>query len=85
MLSFDNTIISRAEDEHARLKRALETSTSDLKKVINVIELMLKNERAEYLVAHEEIKSRLSISCSIAALKKLHDYISSYALRLIRK
>jgi hypothetical protein len=84
MLSFDNTIISRAEEGHERLKRALETSTEDLKKMINVIELILKNERAEFMIAHEEAKTRLSRSCNVTSLKNLQIFISSYALKLIR-
>jgi hypothetical protein len=71
MLSFENIIISRFEEEHAKLKRALETFTEDLKKMINVIELILKNERSKYLIAHEEEKARLSRSCLIVALKNL--------------
>jgi hypothetical protein len=58
MLSFDNTTISRAEDEHVRLKRNLESSTGDLKKVVSVIELMLKNQRAKFLIAFNEAKKR---------------------------
>jgi hypothetical protein len=85
MLSFDNTTISRAEDEHSQLKRALKSSVEDLKKMIKVIELMLKNQRAEYLIAHEEAKTRVSKECAIFELKNLRIYISSYALRLIRK
>jgi hypothetical protein len=85
MLSFENTIISRAEDDHAKLKRSLESSTDNLKKVINVIELLLKNQRSEYLIAHEETKARLSRRCAIATLTNLQIFISSFALRLIRK
>jgi replicative superfamily II helicase len=101
MLSFENITISRFEGEHAKLKRALKTFIEDLKKVVNVIELILKNERSEYLIAHEEGKARLSRSCLITALKNLQVrrkrmfirkfsynlqiYISSYVLKLIRK
>lgn len=59
MLSFGNIIISRGEGAHAKLKRALGTSTGDLKKVVNVIEPILKNERSEYLIAHELVVYRL--------------------------
>jgi hypothetical protein len=71
MLSFENITIFRFEDEHAKLKKTLKTFIEDLKKVINVIELILKNERLEYSIAHEEEKARLSRSCLIAALKNL--------------
>ncbi len=85
MLSFGNIITSRGEDDHAKLKRALKSSVEDLKKMITVIELLLKNERSEYLLAHEEAKTRCSTSCSIYALKNLQIFISPHALRLIRK
>jgi hypothetical protein len=71
MLSFENITISRSEKEHAKLKKTLKTFTEDLKKIVNVIELLLKNERSKYLIAHEEEKARLSKSCLIAALKNL--------------
>jgi hypothetical protein len=85
MLSFENTIISRAEDNHAKLKRALRLFAENLKKMINVIEILLKNERSEYLIAHEEAKTRLLRSCSVVALINLRIFISFFALRLIRK
>ncbi len=44
-LSFDNTTTSKAEDEHSQLKRALKSSVEDLKKMIKIIELMLKNQK----------------------------------------
>jgi hypothetical protein len=85
MLSFDNIIISRVEDEHSQLKQALKSFVEDLKKMIKIIELMLKNQRAEYLIAHEKAKTRVSKECAIFDAKNLRIYISSYALRLIRK
>lgn len=85
MLSFDNIITSRVEEEHVKLKRVLRTSISDFKKMINVIELMLKNEKFEYRITHEKAKTKLSRSCSILIMKNLHVFISFYVLRLIRK
>jgi hypothetical protein len=85
MLLFDNIITSRVEKEHFKLKRALRTSIDDLKKMINVIKLVLKNEKFEYRIEHEEVKNKLSRSYSILIMKNLHVFISSYALRLIRK
>jgi hypothetical protein len=85
MLSFDNIITSKAEDEHSQLKQALKSSVEDLKKMIKIIELMLKNQRAEYLIAHEKAKTRVFKECAIFDLKNLRIYISFYALRLIRK
>jgi hypothetical protein len=85
MLSFDNIITSRSESDHAKLKRVLRTFVEDLKKIVTVIELLLKNERSKYLLAHEEAKTRCSTSCSIYAFKNLQIFINSYALKLIRK
>jgi hypothetical protein len=85
MLSFENITTSRFEGGHAKLKRALKTFIEDLKKIVNVIELILKNERSKYLIAHEEEKARLPRSCLIAALKNLQVFISFHALKLIRK
>ncbi len=85
MLSFDNIITFRAEEDHVKLKRALKTFIEDLKKVINVIELLLKNERSKYLLAYEDAKARISINCNIYALKHFQTFISFYVLKLIRK
>jgi hypothetical protein len=60
MLFFDNNIISRVEDDHVKLKRALETSIENLKKMINIIDLLLKDQRSAYIIAHEKFKSRLA-------------------------
>jgi hypothetical protein len=85
MLFFGNSITSRVEGGHVKLKRALETSIEDLKKVINVIDLLLKDQRSAYIIAHEKFKSRLARECTIEALQNLQGFYSSYALRLIRK
>ena len=85
MFSFGNTIKSRAEGGHVKLKQALQTSTGDLRKEVNVIELILKNERSEYFIAYEEAKARVSRLCNIDALKNLRVFISPHALKLIRK
>ncbi len=44
VLHFDTTVTSRGEDEHAVLKRQLESSIDDLKTVMNEINLLLINE-----------------------------------------
>jgi hypothetical protein len=85
MLFFDNNITFRVEDDHFKLKRALETSIEDLKKMINVINLLLKDQRLAYIVTHEEFKSRLARNCIIDIFQNLQRFVSSYALRLILK
>ena len=85
MLSFGNTTTFRTEDDHVKLKQTLKFFTGDLQKVVNVIELMLKNERFEYFIVLEEAKSRFSMNASILELKNLRIFINSYVLKLIRK
>ncbi len=85
MLSFDNITTSRDEDDHFKLKRVLKSFVENLKKMITIIEMLLKNERSKYFFAHEEAKTRCSTSCSIYALKNLQIFINSHALKLIRK
>ncbi len=63
----------------------MKSSVEDLKKMIKVIELMLKNQKIEYLIAHEKAKTRIFKKCAIFDLKNLRIYISFYALRFIRK
>jgi hypothetical protein len=66
MFFFDNNnITSRVEDDHFKLKRASETSIEDLKKMITVINLLLKDQRSAYIVTHKEFKSRLTRNCTI--------------------
>lgn len=65
--------------------RGIGLSTGNLKKVVNVIELLLKTERSEYLIAYEEAKTRLPRCCAVAALANLQVFISPFALKLIRK
>jgi hypothetical protein len=69
MLSFDNNFTSHVEDAHSKLKRALKIFIDDLKKIINVIELILKNEKTKYFIAHEDAKTRISRSCDIIAFE----------------
>jgi hypothetical protein len=85
MLSFDNIITFRDEDDHVKLKRVLKSSIEDFKKMITIIELFLKNERSKYFLVHEEAKTRCSTNCSIYALKNLQIFINFHALKLIRK
>jgi hypothetical protein len=85
VMSFENITTSRAEEEHVKLKKALKISKKDLKRGVNVIELILKNERAKYLIAEKEVKTRFSRNCNVTALSNIHEVINFYALRLICK
>ncbi len=85
MLSFDNNFTSRVEDVHSKLKRTLKIFIDDFKKVINIIKLILKNEKTKYFIAHENAKTRISRNCDIIAFEYVQDFISFYALKLINK
>jgi hypothetical protein len=52
---------SRDESEHAVLKRRLKSSMSDLKTMMNDINLMLVNEHHNYLIEMKKTKMRYSI------------------------
>jgi hypothetical protein len=54
MLHFEIIIISRDEDDHAVLKRQLESSFEDMKTMINDINLLLMNEYHNYLLKLKE-------------------------------
>ncbi len=60
ILHFNNNAISRSEDDHAMLKRNLRFSIDDLKKIINCIDLMLLNQRNDYIIVFEETKMHLA-------------------------
>jgi hypothetical protein len=51
MLHFETTMSFRNEIEHVQLKRHLKTSTDDFKTMIDNINLMLKNQIHNHLIA----------------------------------
>jgi hypothetical protein len=51
VLHFETTMSSHSEIEHAQLKRYLRASTDDLKTMIDSINLMLKNQIHNHLIA----------------------------------
>jgi hypothetical protein len=53
--------------------------------MINVVYLMLKNQRSNYIIAHEEFKTRLSRKIAVEAFQHLQVFVSSYALKLVRQ
>lgn len=85
MLSFDNIITSRSENDHSELKRALKSFVDDLKKIVTVLEFLLKKKKSKYVLAREEAKTRYSKNCSIVTFNNFHVFISPYALKLMRK
>jgi hypothetical protein len=71
---------SRDESEHAVLKRRLESSMSDLKTMMNDINLMLVNEHHNYLIEMKEARMRYSIELRKSIFDQLVSYVTSIAL-----
>jgi hypothetical protein len=80
VLHFDTTVPSRDEKEHAVLKRQLESSTNDLKTVMNDINLLLINEQHNYLIDMIETKMRYSIELRRSVFDQLTSFVTSVAL-----
>jgi hypothetical protein len=83
VLNFNTIVTFREKEAHAVLKRNLELSTRDLKLVVDNIDLLLKNQRHDYLIAFEEAKMRFSLKFRIDLFRNLSTLMTSYALRLI--
>ena len=82
-LHFRNNATSRSEGGHRTLKRNLKFSTGDLKTVVDAIELLLTNQRHDYLNAFEIAKTRLSLKLRVPILRELTPYVTPFALRLV--
>jgi hypothetical protein len=74
---------SRSEDEHAVLKRQLESSSGDLKTMIDEINLLLNNQHHEHLIAFEEARTRFPNELRKLIFRHLAAFVSSYVLRKI--
>jgi hypothetical protein len=61
ILHFEITVISRKEDEHVVLKRQLESSTEDLKTMIDEISLLLMNEMQNHTLVLTNAQMRHSM------------------------
>ncbi len=83
ILHFETTMTSREKDEHAVLKRQLESSTRDLKIVVNEINLLLINEHHNYELVVVDQKVRYSTAFRKSIFSQLTAYITHYALRKI--
>ena len=83
VLYFDTTTTSRAEGEHAVLKCQLDSSTGDLKIVVDGISLLLTNELHDHLITINEAKNRFPMRLCKPIFQQLAAYISPYALRKI--
>jgi hypothetical protein len=84
-LHFETTVISRDEETHAMLKRNLNLSIDDLKIVVNSIDLLLFNQRHDYLLTIDETRMRYLKKLQINIFRNLRSFVTSYAMRLILK
>jgi hypothetical protein len=71
---------SRDKNEHAVLKRRLESSMSALKTMMNDINLMFINEHHNCLIEMNEAKMRYSIELRKSIFDQLVSYVTSIAL-----
>jgi hypothetical protein len=76
-------VTSRREEAHAMLKRSLMSSTDDLKIVIDNLDLLMINQRHEYVQKFEEIKIRYSVDCRLDIFRNISAFVISKALRMI--
>jgi hypothetical protein len=65
------------------LKRNLRFSTDDLKKIVDCIELMLLNQRNDYLIVFDEIKMHLTHDLRLSIFRDLHAQIIFFVLQKI--
>lgn len=80
ILHFNNNAILRSKDDHAMLKRNLRFNINNLKKIVDCIDLMLLNQRNNYIIVFEETKMRLAHDLQISIFRDLHAKIISFAL-----
>jgi hypothetical protein len=74
---------SRSESEHAQLKRHLESSTEDLKIVIDSINLLLINQTQNHLLALNDVKLRYSAHLRKLIFQQLFAFVTSTVINLM--
>lgn len=98
-LNFFTTSSSRSESGHALLKNNLNVSTGkiypilkdyhvdhmtgDLKLVVDKIDMLLINQRSNYLIAFDEAKMRLPQELRLPVFRDLISFVTPFALRKI--
>jgi hypothetical protein len=84
-MHFDIIVTSKEKDAHAMLKRNLITFIDDLKIMMNNLNLLLINQRHDYLIEFENVKIRYSLQCRIDFFQNIFVFVTSYVLRKILK
>lgn len=80
---FETTVTSRSEGGHAVFKKWLGTSTGDLKKVVDAINLLLINQAHNHALAVANAKVRFPKELRLPIFQHLAAHVSSYALKKI--
>ena len=83
MLHFETTIISRNKEGHAILKRVFESSTDNLKTMIDVVILLLMNEYQNYLIKINETKIKLFMKFRKSIFQFIIAHVTLTALKKI--
>ena len=83
MLHFETTTIFRNEGDHAIFKRQLESSSEDLKTMIDDIVLLLNNEMHKYFIVFEKAKFRYFIKFRQNFFSRLIVHVIFYVVRRI--
>ncbi len=83
VLHFDITTTSRDENSNAMLKRQLNTSTEDLKTVMNDINLLLINEHHNHILKLKDDKMRFSMKLRKSIFQLIFSYITTSIIRRI--
>ena len=83
VLHFDTTVTSRGESGHAALKRQLDSSTGDLKTVVDGINILLVNQHHNHLIAMNEAKIRYPTELRKPIFQNIASFVSPVAIRKI--
>ncbi len=83
VLHFETTMTSRSENEHSQLKRHLESSTEDLKIVIDSIKLLLINQIQNYHLQLNDVRLRYSAHLRKFIFQQLSAFVSSTVINLM--
>jgi len=82
-LHFGNHATSRGEGSNAALKRELGFSVGDLKSVVDSLELLLMNQRHDYIGAIQMAKTRLPFRLRAPILRDLVAHVTPFALHKV--
>ena len=82
-MHFDNTIISRFEEQNHDFKDQLESSTDDLRKIVQNFDELCDRQRDNYQILIDEIKQRTSHNFKKSLYRDLIVFVTSFVLKKI--